>query len=140
MVEDRSTTEMTPQTTPRRLTRSRADKVVGGVCGGLGRYFSVDPIVFRIAFVVLTIGGWGGGVLLYIIGMLTMPEDDGSEPAEFTRTGTGPLIIGGALVIVGAIALIDRFVPWFDRAMWPVAIIIAGVLIAYGGLRHDDGS
>ena len=53
------------ETTPpsqgvRRLTRSSSDKLIGGVAGGLGRYFGVDPILFRIAFVVLTFAGGVG--------------------------------------------------------------------------------
>ena len=38
------------QDAPRRLLRSREDRVIGGVCGGLGRYFNIDPVLFRIGF------------------------------------------------------------------------------------------
>ena len=56
----------TPPSAPprKRLERSRADRVIGGVCGGLGDYFDVDPVIFRIAFVVLAFVG-GAGLLLY---------------------------------------------------------------------------
>jgi phage shock protein C len=60
---------------PPRLRRSTDDKVVAGVCGGLGRYFGVDPLFFRLAFVVLAIGG-GSGVLLYIVGVVDHPAGE----------------------------------------------------------------
>ena len=62
----------------RRLTRSSSDKLIGGVAGGLGRYFGVDPILFRIAFVVLTFAG-GVGVLAYIGLLAFVPADDDSR-------------------------------------------------------------
>ena len=57
---------------PRRLTRSSSDRVLGGVAGGLGRYFDIDPIIFRIGFVVLTIAG-GAGLLAYARGLAARP-------------------------------------------------------------------
>src|SRR5688500_13253345 len=62
----------------RRLTRSSSDKLIGGVAGGLGRYFGVDPILFRIAFAVLTFAG-GVGVLAYIGLLAFVPADDDSR-------------------------------------------------------------
>ncbi|HZD79229.1 MAG TPA: PspC domain-containing protein, partial [Actinomycetota bacterium] len=47
----------------RSLRRSRSDRVIAGVCGGIGWYLGVDPVLIRIAFVVLTVAG-GSGVLL----------------------------------------------------------------------------
>ncbi len=58
-----------------KLRRDPDDKVIAGVCGGLGRYFGVDPVFFRLAFVVLAIGG-GSGVLLYIVAWLIIPEEE----------------------------------------------------------------
>lgn len=51
---------------PRLLRRSRDDRVIGGVCGGLGRYLGVDPVLLRIAMVILAIAG-GGGILIYLV-------------------------------------------------------------------------
>lgn len=135
-----ATTEETSEPQAPRLTRSSTDKVVAGVCGGLGRYFSIDPIVFRITFVVLALAGWGGGVVLYLVGWLVMPEDDGSQPAYQTRPGAGARIVGGALIAVGAVALLDRFVPWLDKLILPLAVIAAGALIIWGGVRRDSPS
>src|ERR671921_828043 len=79
----------------RRLTRSSSDKLIGGVAGGLGRYFAVDPILFRIAFVVLVFAG-GVGVIAYIGLLAFVPADD----------GTSPLGRGSAANVAGVIALV----------------------------------
>jgi len=50
----------------KKLTRSSSDRVIFGVCGGLGKYFKVDPLLFRLGFLVLVLGG-GSGILLYIL-------------------------------------------------------------------------
>lgn len=58
-----------------RLYRSRRDRMVGGVCGGLGAYFGIDPVIVRLLFVVLTI--WGGmGVLAYLILWIIIPPEE----------------------------------------------------------------
>jgi phage shock protein C len=121
-----------------KLRRSTQDKVVAGVCGGLGRYFGVDPVWFRIAFVVLTVGG-GSGVLIYLIAWLVMPEE---KPGDALGRGPsslgaqGPVIAGIALIAVGLMLLVDNVVPWFDRVMWPLAVVVAGLAMIYTGSRH----
>jgi phage shock protein PspC (stress-responsive transcriptional regulator) len=59
------------------LRRSYQDRMLGGVAGGLARYFGVDPMIVRIAFVVLTVVG-GAGIPLYLAGLLLIP-DEGSD-------------------------------------------------------------
>ena len=57
----------------RPLTRSTTNKIFGGVCGGLGEYFEVDPILIRVGFIILTLGaGWG--LILYIILWFSLPK------------------------------------------------------------------
>ncbi|HEY1202642.1 MAG TPA: PspC domain-containing protein, partial [Niastella sp.] len=51
----------------KRLYRDPDNKVLGGVCSGLGAYLNVDPVVFRIIFALLAIGGFGSGILVYFI-------------------------------------------------------------------------
>lgn len=63
----------------RRLHRSRRERMVAGVCGGLSEYFDVDPVIWRLAFVVVTFMG-GAGVLIYFILAVLMPEE-GREAA-----------------------------------------------------------
>ena len=59
------------------LRRSYTDRMLGGVAGGLARYFNVDTMIVRIAFVVLTVFG-GAGIPLYLAGLLLIP-DEGSD-------------------------------------------------------------
>ncbi|MCF6401919.1 PspC domain-containing protein [Chitinophaga filiformis] len=58
----------------KRLYRDPDSKVLGGVCGGLGAYLNVDPVVFRIIFALLAIGGFGSGILVYFILWVVTPE------------------------------------------------------------------
>ena len=130
-------TRTTPPDTKPRLMRSRSDRVVAGVCGGLGAYFGVDPVVFRIAFVVLALSGWGGGALLYVIAWIVMPEGETTGAAVTDRTGLGARFIGVALILVGAVTLIDRVLPQFDLMFWPIAVVAVGVAILLGGGGRD---
>ena len=57
-----------------RLKRSRTDKMISGVCGGIAEYLGWDSTVVRIIFVVLSFLGWGAPILLYFILALVMPE------------------------------------------------------------------
>jgi len=58
-----------------RLTRNVNDKVLGGVCSGMGDYWSIDPVLFRLLFVVLFFG-FGVGLLMYIIMWLIIPKSN----------------------------------------------------------------
>jgi phage shock protein PspC (stress-responsive transcriptional regulator) len=85
----------------RRITRSRQDRVIGGVCGGLGRHFNTDPIFFRIGAIALAFLG-GAGLLLYLAALLLMPAED-SGAAAVAASGQGRnrgLAIAGIVVIL----------------------------------------
>jgi phage shock protein C len=58
----------------KRLTRSRTERWVGGVCGGIGEYFNLDPTIIRILFVLLALIV-GGGLLIYLILWLIIPQE-----------------------------------------------------------------
>lgn len=58
----------------KKLYRSKTDKKIAGVCGGLGEYLGVDPTVIRIAFVILALPGGLPGVLPYLLLWLIIPE------------------------------------------------------------------
>jgi len=57
----------------KKLYRSRQERMIGGVAGGLGEYLNVDPTLMRLAFVILTFFG-GSGIPIYLIMWLIIPE------------------------------------------------------------------
>jgi phage shock protein C len=72
---------------PRRLYRSRDERIIGGVCGGLGEYLNTDPTIIRILFVIITLFGFAGG-FLYLAMWLIVPEEPmnvTSAPAPVER-------------------------------------------------------
>lgn len=62
-----------------RLMRSRTDKVIAGVAGGIGQYLAIDPVIVRLAFVALALSGVG--ILLYPVLWLIMPSEGGQRAA-----------------------------------------------------------
>lgn len=88
-----------PETGPRRLLRSRNDRVVAGVSGGLGRYFDVDPVIFRIGFAVSILFG-GLGVIAYLAAILFVPADDGTGAPAPPQRGRGIVRVAGVTLLV----------------------------------------
>lgn len=137
-----------------RLYRSKTDTMVGGVCGGLGAYLNVDPILFRVLFVLALIVG-GSGLLVYVILWIVLPEgyittaetenlnnetmnDTKNQESGFTPGGgsskpqknDGNLWGGLILITLGGIFLIDRFVPRIDFGdLWPLILIVVGIIL-----------
>jgi len=58
----------------KRLYKSRNDKKISGVCGGIANYFDIDPTIVRIAWVLFSLA-YGSGIIAYIIFALVMPEE-----------------------------------------------------------------
>jgi phage shock protein PspC (stress-responsive transcriptional regulator) len=107
-----TTQELPPGPEPRRLVRVRSGRVIGGVCAGLGRYFNLDPIIFRIGAIVLVFAG-GAGLLAYLAALLLIPaEDSEGEPVGRNRwlvilgvvvllCLTWPFLLGGGFLLAG---------------------------------------
>lgn len=120
------------------LRRSRTDRVIGGVAGGIAHYFGIDPVLVRLGFVLLTIAS-GSGILIYLIAWLIIPEEE--EGAERERAGpamdaaTARLVLGGALIAIGGVLLASRFIPYFSRVFWPLVLIVAGAAVIMGAKR-----
>jgi phage shock protein C len=112
--------------------------MIAGVCGGLGRYLGVDPVLLRIAFVVLTIAG-GSGILIYIVAIVVIPEEKPGEvlgPVHPRSGATGRILVGTALISLGTILLIDRFVGWFDKVIGPLTLVALGAAVLVWGTRR----
>ena len=117
----------------KRLERSRSDRKLAGVCGGLARYFDIHPAVYRVGFVVLTLLG-GAGILIYLTAALVMP-DEGHEDSFATaalrdrRDRPWPLI-GLGLVAVALTLLLSRATLWPHGDAW-ILLLIAGAAILW---------
>ncbi len=123
-----------------RLYRSRTDRVLAGIAGGLGHYLGVDPVLLRVAFVLLAFTG--SGFFVYPIAWLIMPlEPAGGEAATAVTFRPAAsrdalrLLIGGLLVAIGGILLLERIIPWFDRVAIPALLIAVGTAILVYGAR-----
>jgi phage shock protein PspC (stress-responsive transcriptional regulator) len=101
---------------PRRFLRSRNDRFLGGVCGGLGEYFAVDPPLFRIGAVVLAVVG-GFSLVAYPLLWIFVPRDDGTGNPE-------PLAVWRLL------GRRDGRPPSFGRAAPIVGVVIVAMAVA----------
>ena len=69
----------------RRLFKSRTEKMIDGVCGGIAVYLQVDPTFVRVAWILLVFMG-GAGILLYLVAMVIMPTERVGSPQASSRT------------------------------------------------------
>ena len=79
-----------PTVTPyKQLRRPLDDRIVAGVCSGLGRYLGVDPVLIRVAFAILTVLTWGAALLAYPVMWFLMP-DEPTPPTQDRPAPTNP--------------------------------------------------
>jgi len=129
----------------RRLNKSRSDRMIDGVCGGLAEYFTLDPTLVRIAWVILTLAG-GSGILLYIIAMIVMPTNSAlvSPPETGKTSHSNQKFWGILLVTVGIFWLAGNLGFSFWRHWWgfswdlllPILLLLAGVAFLFGGRNY----
>src|SRR3954447_14348061 len=122
---------MTETLTYKQLRRSRSDRMVAGVSGGVGRYFDVNPVLYRVGFVVLALLG-GAGILIYLAAALVMPDEGQDQSivdrALRERRKRPWQLIGLALVLVSAIVLVSQAHFWNGGFAW-VLLLVAGVVL-----------
>lgn len=143
----------------KKIYRSRTDKVISGVCGGIGKYFGIDPTIVRIIWAIF-IFAMGTGVLAYILAMIIIPvEPVDGEPVETKADGTVDLyrsekasvninsrtvllVFGSVILAIGILFLIVTLfgsVGWVfsigSKIFWPLVIIGAGVAVLVGYFR-----
>jgi phage shock protein C len=141
--------------------------MLGGVCGGIGKYLDIDPILVRIVFVLMAMSGIS--IALYLILWVLIPEqgvagsgDDAQsgaeEIAEHARALVGQargatsasnramtLLVGGALIFFGMVSLVRQLqIPWlwwFDWDLfWPALLILAGTALIWRRVRSQTTS
>lgn len=135
----------------KRLERSETNKVIAGVCGGIGEYFDVDPVFVRILAVISFLAS-GFGIIAYIVAWIIMPKSDevsmnqtqstdpNGQAQQQSRQETKPreysswnrYLPGLILVGIGLILLIRENWYWFDfDELWPVLLVIVGLLLIF---------
>ena len=136
-----------------RLYKSSKDKVFDGVCGGIGEYLNIDPVMVRLLWVLLVIFG-GSGVVAYLVAMFIIPK----RPEEVPVT-TGPrvetsvmvisnrlwgimLVIVGLLLLMGFVAPVRGFfmgiTAFMGHAFWPLLVIGLGLYLFFGNQGKVD--
>ncbi|MHB1133558.1 MAG: PspC domain-containing protein [Chloroflexota bacterium] len=125
--------------THQRLYRSRRERMVAGVAGGVAQYFGIDPVLVRLGFVLGTL--WGGiGLPLYIIMAIVVPERPRGEQeadivtsvsTERAREVAGLVLAGlGAIMLIGNLGWGNAFWGVFNgHNLWPLVLIGLGVAL-----------
>jgi len=156
----------------KRLYRSTTDRKIAGVAGGLAEYFNMDPFLVRLIFIILTIAYGTSVLIYLVLWIVTpekpydyskplnQPDMENTQPPKEEpkyatsdpkkeNSGTAPsarkkgsLIGGLVLVTIGALFLVDEFIPNVDFGdLWPVILIIIGVgllINALAGKKTSD--
>jgi phage shock protein PspC (stress-responsive transcriptional regulator) len=126
-----------------QLRRSRTDKILGGVNGGLAEYSGIDVLLWRVGFVALAFAG-GTGVVVYLLLWLLMPAGPAGSGVETTGTAlirprrpAGPrspiprITVATGLIVLGVLTLVDRFT---GADLGPRAFLGTGLLVVGLGL------
>ena len=115
-----------------RLYRDKADKILGGVCAGIANYMNVDPAIIRLLFAIITFGGFGFGIFIYILLWIFLPTRD-LEGFVGKRLFRNPedKIIGG---VAGGLAAYFNKETWIVRAIFAAPLIINIILGVFNGI------
>ena len=141
------------ETKPKKLHRSRTDKMIFGVCGGIGEYYNVESTWVRLVFVFLVFVTSGFALLFYFIMALLMPanrgegltskenlevlsaevknlEQNAKQMIKSGKSGRRRSVLGVAIIAIGLIAFFNELFPnfWIGwKVLWPIIIILIGV-------------
>ncbi len=120
-----------------RMVRSETDRMIAGVCGGLAAYLGVDPVLVRLAFVILFLAS-GIGLAIYAILWIVVPtpsrvqpeirlmDEMNDDPSALKTRFSPAATVGVLLILFGAFFLLSQIggVPGY---IWPIILIGAGV-------------
>ncbi len=141
----------------KRLYRSRQDKIIGGVCSGIAKYFDIDPTLVRLGFILLFFAE-GVGLLTYIIAWIIIPDEPGSYEYQSEegnddyidiendninenneKKNNSQRLLGIILLILGSFFLIDIWIPsYYWKRFWPIGLIILGLVILIQGVKRNE--
>lgn len=141
----------------KKLYRSKNERMIAGVCGGIAEYFDQDPTLVRILYVIFTVLTSGLGILIYIIGIIIIPDNPGqktSKDEKFNKEDFkekvsdaahsikediqknpnrihGDQIFGLIVLFIGLSILFNNFLPWLNLSkLWfPIVLILIGFAI-----------
>ncbi len=115
----------------RRLYRSENDRILGGVCGGLANYLRLDPAIVRILFALITFGGFGLGVLVYIVLWIAVPSRSlATNIRKRLYRNPDDKVIAG---VAGGLSAYFHIDVWIFRVIFALPLI-AGII---GGIFHN---
>ena len=127
----------------KELHRSRDDRILAGVAGGLGRYFDISPMFFRIGFAILTLVG-GAGILLYVAAWLVIPDDGQSDSIvseALRRHRDRPWLLAGVgLVGIALVSLFAQADFWPNSGFAWTLLLLGGLAIMFAQRRAADGT
>lgn len=114
-----------------RLTRSTHDRIVAGLSGGIAARLGIPTVFVRAAFVALTLAG-GFGILCYLVGWLTVPDETqyGSMIVA-DQPPTKPQQIGLSLGFLALLFILDGIGLWFGPIVWPATLFIFGAALVW---------
>jgi signal transduction histidine kinase len=119
---------------PRPLRRDPQDRVVAGVCSGLGRRLGIDPIILRVCFIAAALSG-GVGFLLYGLAWALIPLEGSSESVAGRvrdRRASWETALGAGFLVLSALLLFRELGLWFsDAIVWPVVLAAAGAAVIW---------
>lgn len=132
----------------KRLRKSKNDRIVSGVCGGLGNYFNIDSNVLRFLWFISFLFKSKIAFLIYLIFSILIPEENYSYDAYISNTGNlsqknNKLLIGIALILIGFFMLINKVWPkilvFFKKvfSFWPLLLIGFGFYLLLEEKKKD---
>ena len=123
---------MEAMSTATAVRRDKEAGILGGVCAGMGRALGVDPLIFRVAFVVAATAG-GAGVIGYLVAWVAIPGPDGSARRAIPlRRGQALVAAGVGLLVLSAVLLFREWGLWVGDALtWPLALVVTGAALIW---------
>jgi phage shock protein PspC (stress-responsive transcriptional regulator) len=133
---------MTETATYRELHRSRSSRLLAGVCGGLGRYFDINPVLYRVGFVLLTLLG-GTGIIVYVACALVIPDEGERESlaSDVLRNHRRhPIaVIGLALVAAAGLVLLSHVSFHIHSDFFWLVVLVVGTILLLSTRRRPEG-